>query len=413
MTGPDATLALGDPGDDTARRYHYQWTYAAVMCCMILDSTEDVMELFCEQHEDVLLKHSDNTFSGLQLKTRDEDQRLWSTTDDDLVSSFAKFARHEHQYPGHFRAFRFLTNHPLQSTKNGKDICRVLQVIQEAASAAVLPRPVLAFLKKVARAAGCSEEVAFAALRKSTASSELPKRGDIEARLVSTLEPVWERANECSHASLQRAAKALVAECGRASSLAHEGLLPAYMPASVVPGAAQLAALAFKRFERGRVLRALEDGFASTAPLAGDTAAMTAGSSGSPALLTAKLEAGGFSVTSINSATDLRDKADYLALVWTKKHGEQQGLRRQDHVRSIALRDAASAFETSQRTDRPFGIAMLQELRRTIRERRARPGEQLHDCSDEHLEGFVYGLTSECLVMWSTDRPWERRDEHR
>jgi hypothetical protein len=76
------------------------------------------------------------------------------------------------------------------------------------------------------------------------------------------------------------------------------------MPASGARDGADVEALAFKRLTRDRVLLALEDGFAGTATLAGDTAALTAGSSGSPALLTAKLEAGGFSVTSINSATD-------------------------------------------------------------------------------------------------------------
>jgi hypothetical protein len=73
------------------------------MCCLLLDSTEDAVELFCEQHEDVLLKHADGTFSGLQLKTRDDDQRLWSTTDEDLLSSFAKFAKLETLFPGQLR----------------------------------------------------------------------------------------------------------------------------------------------------------------------------------------------------------------------------------------------------------------------------------------------------------------------
>jgi hypothetical protein len=67
--GPDTSRAPGDPGDDTARRYQYQWTYAGMICCLFLDSTEDAVELFCEQHEDVFLKHADGTFSGLQLKT--------------------------------------------------------------------------------------------------------------------------------------------------------------------------------------------------------------------------------------------------------------------------------------------------------------------------------------------------------
>jgi hypothetical protein len=70
VPAPDTVPATGDPGDDTANRYRYQWTYAAIVCCMLLDDTLDVTEVFCEHHEDVLSKHTDGTFSGLQIKTR-------------------------------------------------------------------------------------------------------------------------------------------------------------------------------------------------------------------------------------------------------------------------------------------------------------------------------------------------------
>jgi Cap4, dsDNA endonuclease domain len=247
---PTSSLAVGDPGDDTARRYHYQWTYAAITCCLLLDSTEDVVELFCEHHEDILLKHADGSFTGLQLKTRNSDQQIWSTSDDDLWKSFAKFVSLDRLFPGQFRRFAFLTNHPLQATKNGKDICHVLKAIKDAATIAGLPSTVLAFLEKVAKKAGCSEEVAFAAMKKCEASDDLPKREDVEARLVVTLTPLWDRADECSHASLRRAARGLIDECGRASSLAHEGLLPAYLPISSVPNRGQAEAISFKRFSR-------------------------------------------------------------------------------------------------------------------------------------------------------------------
>jgi hypothetical protein len=141
-----------------------------------------------------------------------------------------------------------------------------------------------------------------------------------------------------------------------------------------VPERLQAEAIAFKRFSRSRVLEALEQGFSGTATLEGDAASLQNRTPGSPALLKAKLEAGGFSVTSINSATDLRAKADYLAFVWNEKHGSKQGLRRLQHVRSLALRDAATAFEATKRKDGTFGVPMLQEFRRNLQTRRQSPG---------------------------------------
>ena len=406
----DTVTAVGDPGDETARRYAYQWTYAAILCCMLLDETEDVIEVFCEHHEDVLLKHQDGMFSGVQVKTRDTDQDVWRTSDDGLRASFAKFARLERDFPGQFRRFSFLTNHPLHSGKNGMDICHVLAEILKAANSLALSKPVRTFVSRVARGAGCSEDVAFAALRKCTASADLPKRGDVEARLIATVVPVWGRAAECSHGVVVRATKCLIQACGEASSLAHEGLLPAYLPLRTVAHDAAQIAIEAKRLTQDGVRRALETGYQQTAPLEGDPAAIAAASVGSSGLLRAKLDAGGFSVTSINSAEDLRNKADYLSLVWTKKHGAHQGVQRQHHIRSLVLRDAADAHEATKTKDQRFGTRMLADMRARLQARRHEPSQRLYDCSNEHLEGFAYGLTSECQILWSVDRPWEAEE---
>jgi Cap4, dsDNA endonuclease domain len=407
ISAPDTIVATGDPGDDTARRYRYQWTYAAIVCCMLLDDTEDLGEVFCEHHEDVLLKHSDLTFTGVQVKTRSSDQEVWKTSDASVRSSCARFAKLEAEFPGRFRAFRFLTNHPLHASKNGQDLCHVLATIRAVAAMAGLPSSVSAFLSRVAKEAGCSDDVAFVALSKTDARDDLPRLADVEARLVATLTSVWTRAAEWSHISVVRAARALILECERASSLAHEDTLPAYLPVVTHPNEAELAArLAGKCMTQARVLAILDHGLNETAPLDGDPASSAEPGTGTTTLLLKKLDAGGFSAVSRNSAVDLRDKADYLGIVWTKKHGRERGLQRYGHVRSLVLSDSARVFESSQRTGQPFGIEMLSELRSRFQQRR-RDRNELYDCTDEHLEGFAFCLTSECKVQWSLDRPWE------
>jgi hypothetical protein len=375
---------------------------------MLLDDSEDVAEVLCEQHEDVLVKHTDGTFSGFQVKTRSSDQDVWRAGDPAIRSACARFAKLEADFPGQFKAFRFFTNHPLHAAKNGQDLCHILAQVRAAAARAGLPAPVLKFLSRIAREAGCSDDVAFVAMSKTDASDELPRFPDIEGRLVVTLTSVWARAEECSHMSVVRAARSLIAECGRASSLGHEGVLPGYLPAGTNPDASELAArLAAKRIDRARVLAILDERLNETASLDGDPDDSAEPGTGATGLLLKKLDAGGFSAVSRNSAEDLRNKADYLGIVWTKKHGRAPGLQRYGHVRSLVLSDAGRAFESSRRAGgQPFGFEMLSKLRARFQERR-RDGSQLYDCSDEHLEGFAYLLTSECKVQWSLDRPWE------
>src|SRR5690606_9643666 len=95
LHAPDTTLATDDPGDDTARRYRYQWTYAAIVCCILLDETWDVAEVYCEYHENILIKYTDGTFAGLQVKTRAGDQGPWKTADDAVKHSCTRFAKLE------------------------------------------------------------------------------------------------------------------------------------------------------------------------------------------------------------------------------------------------------------------------------------------------------------------------------
>jgi hypothetical protein len=406
IPGPEDTVASGDPGDATTNRYRFQWTWAAVVCCMLLDETEDVQEVFCEHHEDVLLKHRDGSFTGHQVKTRSDEQPPWKAKDEAVVAACVRFAKLESEYPERFRRFCFLTNHPLYSAGNGQDLPHLLQSIKDAAAVTDLPSIAVPWVGRVARDADVTEAVAFAALSKTVARADLPKLRDAVMRLIDAIAQCWAPAVDCSHDAVRRAAQALIDECGRASSLDHEQLLPAYVIAVVDDDAEVSAKINGKRMTLARVQSILQHGRESTATLAGDPALWVEPGEGSTELLHRKLDAGGFSVVSRNSAEDLRDKADYLGIGWTKKYGHDKGLQRYDHVRSLVLSDAGRAFDATQTKADGFGPVMREDLRRRFRIRRA-ASDQLFDSTDDHLEGIAFSLTAQCKVVWSHAKPWE------
>jgi hypothetical protein len=402
---PDEGVAA-DRGDDTARRFRYQWTYAATVCCTMLDPDEEIEEVFCEQHEDILVKTRRARFRGLQIKTKDSGA-AWKCNDEAVKSSLVRFCKLEAAFPDAFERFEFLTNHSLHDGGNGQDLGFVLRTIRDSADMGSVPAAQRRFLESLSRSAACTAEVAFQALRKTRASDQLPKIRDVQIRLVDTLPTVWPQARELQHDALKRAANNLIAECQRASSLAHEGELPSYMAVTENPTARELAQrLANKRIDRARLLRVLEDGVSAAASLDGAPELLPELGLGSPDLLASKLDAGGFSSISRNSAMDLRDKAEYLAIGWTKKLGREGGLQRYSHVRSLVWRDAARAYEAAKSKGDPFGAEMLDQLRQRLEARRA-ARDMIYDCSVEHLEGFAFSLTSECKVDWSLARPWE------
>ena len=403
---PEKTLAKNDPGDETADRFRFQYTWAAIVCCTLLDKTEDIEEVFCEHHEDVLIKHKDGCFTGHQVKTRADDQAPWKTGDEAVRSACVRFAKLESEYPGCFRSYQFLTNHPLHSASNAQSLPYVLDSVKEAATANELPSAVKSWFKRLVQDSQVNESVVFAAMKKTVAKSDLPKLRDAAMRLYDTLTQCWAPANDTSHEALKRAASALIEECGRASTHDHEHLLPAYVIATATTDEAIATRINGKRMTLARVEAVLEQGRNATATLDGDPSLWVQPGEGSTDLLHAKLDAGGFSATTRNAAEDLRAKADYLGIRWTMQHGNLKGLARYDHIRTVVLSDASRAFDAVQTVVDGFGPAMRDDLRHRFQQRRA-TGDQLYDASDDHLEGIAFSLTAQCKITWSHARPWE------
>jgi len=154
-----------------------------------------------------------------------------------------------------------------------------------------------------------------------------------------------------------------------------------------------------------RVQAVLEASSAGTVLLVDDLGDSILGDDDDLSLLTRKLDAGGFSAVSINSADDLRNKAEYMGLRWQAQHG-RRGFERYSHLRSIVWADVATAYEATKDQDDPFGIEMLKALRELFTARLEGENDT-YGVTREHLEGLAYRLTAQCQVAWSRSRPWE------
>ena len=404
-SAPDAPFPSADPGDETARRYFYQYSYAAILLCSLLDDGTRVVELLCEHHEDILLKFADGTFSAIQVKTRTGGADPWRSTDEEMVGSLRRFACLEDRFPGCFREFVIASNHAFLCSKGTKsDLPYLLELARGAASAQDCDSKLKPLLKKLAQAAGCSEATTLSMLKKCRTDDSLPKLDGIRKELQTTLTIAWPAAGALPFDTVTRASGDIIAECGRAAALDHAQCLPAYI--SATPGGDDLEAKARldgKRFDRSRVIELVERLLSRPTLLEGIRATLP--STGSTEILERKLALGGFSVVSVNSARDLRAAAEHLGIEWLSRFGENEGLRRHGHIRSVVLRDSATAYEETKRPGEPFGPLMQAALRRLLGVRRREGSSELFGCSDEHLEGHAFSLTSECQVVWSDPPP--------
>lgn len=398
-----------DVGDATANRFRYQWVCSAISCCSLLDDKSDIEEVFCEHHEDILLKCRDGKYIGVQVKTRDSTQPLWSANDETVLKSFARFTVLNLQFPEQFSKFTFSTNHPMQSKRNGQDICFLLNSIKSHVNYNDVGRLEKTFIKKVAEKAVASEDDTFKALKKVTANSSFPKLRDVTVRLIDTLFRVWNKATEITYNKLEEAANKLTTACADAASLSALEILPAYF--NLTENGLECKAykqIESKRFDRQKVetllLESLDDRF----PLIRGENLLDDVCTTNKELLRKKLSAGGFSVVSTTFAEDLCDASDYAGMKLVQKYGKEVGLQKYNELKLKIQGDSARAFEQAKQSDDPFGIQMLDDLRVEIKER-VNSKENLYGYTPEHLEGLAYTLTSQCKIAWSIKRPWEER----
>lgn len=396
-----------DIGDEISSRFRYQWVLSAISCCMLLDHAEDIKEVFCEHHEDILLKHDNGLFTGIQVKTRASNQPLWKASDEDVVKSFVRFVTLDKKYLKQFRAFQFITNHPTQSSSNGQDIAYMLDQIKQSDKYDALCKVAKTFIRKISKEAGIAEEDIFQTLKKTTIKHDFPKFRDATMRLIDTVVSVWERAKGISYDGIKRAAIHLIDACFHASSLASQDSLPAYLSVSDSGVERELRErISGKTFSKQRVEEVLLQGLDETIPLSCDPKDLEDIRTGSKELLRKKLTAGGFSAVSTIYAEDLRDTSDYAGALLIQKYGHDSGLQKYHELQLKVQGDAAKAYEKEKKNEEPFGLSMLSSLRGHLKSRTL-SGEHLYGFSVDHLEGLAYSLTSQCKTIWSINRPWE------
>ncbi len=125
---PEYVPAIDDPGDEIGRRFAYQWSYAAIMACGALDENSQVQEVFCEHHEDILIKLRSGKFCGVQIKTRHSGGDPFKANDDEVLKAISKFAKLENEFGNFFEQFSLCTNHVFHITKNKTSLPHILEL---------------------------------------------------------------------------------------------------------------------------------------------------------------------------------------------------------------------------------------------------------------------------------------------
>ena len=226
------------------RRLRYQATYAAIISLSLLDEKSEFDYIFCEHHEDILVKRKDDTFVGIQLKTRDSKEPC-KAGDPEIIKSLKRFISHEIQFPEKYSKYLIAVNNGFwREEKNGSNLLYLLELAQASiVGESVIPNQQLsAFAKKLSKNLSADEETikplilnadgsisphTLRVLSKVRTQGDLPGLDDIELRLVEEIAQLPDIGQK-TYKGLQQLAKILINEMFYAASLGNNPRQPFY-----------------------------------------------------------------------------------------------------------------------------------------------------------------------------------------
>ncbi|MGC3976788.1 MAG: dsDNA nuclease domain-containing protein [Paludibacteraceae bacterium] len=110
MSSPDNILSIKDKGDDIQNRFRYQNACACFISLNLLSDERQFCELYCEHHEDILLKLNNGKFAGVQIKTKNLDLGPFDLNDEAVYKSYKRFVEHDIKFKNQFDYYVFATN---------------------------------------------------------------------------------------------------------------------------------------------------------------------------------------------------------------------------------------------------------------------------------------------------------------
>lgn len=404
--GPEQ-VPSSDPGADVQRRFRYQAAYTSIVATELLADDSDLEEVFCEHHEDVLVKRIDGSFIGIQVKTRQSGLEPFKTGDDEIRSALGRFLQLEKQFPASFAKFVIAANCGFYSAKkNSSNLGHLAETICAALrSKKDPPEKEAVTLKKLATQLDCTADSLRSILCKLELRGDLPQFGDIVpvlAQRISQSEEMqpytFREVNAVADALLNYVVEAAALSCNDSARLC-------FVFAGDPDRVETDTIIRRKTITRTAIKTLLITTASETNRLTCATATSVDALPQGARLLQQKMASGGVSVENIGLATDHKVSAEYLFQQWFFKYGQAEANSRYRHLRTLVRTETYEARDETASDDRLYGTAMLERIRGRLRARHQTDSSSLFGVHYEHLLGVAGILTEECTLWWSKPFP--------
>jgi hypothetical protein len=400
---PDETVDRSDPGDDVLRRFRYQAGRAALLALLTLDDTSGVVEVFCEQHEDVLLRRVDGRFDAEQVKTRSDGGSPFKSGDEAVQTALKNFVGVDGKFPGRIRRFVLSTNIGFWTEeKNRSNLPYLLSQAAGCDGSGDLPKPLQPFVKALAAKCRSDEGPVVGCLKRVELDSSLPKFTDLVSRLAHRLgeRPEYDR----TLSDLRRAARALIELATRAGETTPDAVTDDYVAYADDPEAAtNKATIEGKCLNLHRVRACIDEALASEAVLQTAEAVALADIPSDTGRSEQKMTRGRITSMSVTAMQDGRASFEWGMARRIQQGRASQADRDYRHLLALVRNEAAEARDLASIAGEPYGTAMLNDIRQRLREIARDEPATARNLNYQQLLGVATVLTERCDIWWSEE----------
>jgi hypothetical protein len=410
---PERELDPDDPGDDTFLRYRYQATYAAILSLGMVRDGAEIVEVFVEHHDDILLKMKSKRFNAVQVKTQQPGGLPFKSGDEPIRTALGKFISHEFKFGDLFEQYTLATNHHFFRKNNKSSLLHLIQMAAEATGheSSEMDRGLSGFinslLTKVNKgkrgADRATREHALKMLKKLKLDDSLPKLEEgIHQKLRTAIAESDREFRAATYADLEQAADALSHLTYIRSSKPVDGAAHLYVVFSSSPRVTAVDdAIRAKRIVKADITSALAIAIVMSPSF---SAADPIDPNDIPSDLSVaekKMTAGGLSATTVAASQDWLASAQSLQRRWAMKYDEGPARDRYNHV-AVAVQTACSEAHEATASETRQGPPMLEKLKEVLKRKREE-GTEFFDCEEEHLLGHATIRTDQCKVWWGEE----------
>lgn len=400
MSNVDQILSLTDAGDDMQRRLRYQASYGALLCLdLLIDEEDGPSEIFCEHHEDFLVKTKSGKYVGVQVKTRVPGQGPFKSGDDAVKNALSRFIELELLFPNQFVRFVLVANCDFYDAgETETNLAYALELIRNKPKK-TFSGTMKVVLEELRKEHKCKKTFVIDALKKVALEGKVPKFEDMTAVVITKAARL--RPDIAEYRAVEACANALINKVLKASALScDQPIRSHFIFTTAADNASVLAVISNKRIVASDVLNVLGE---ATSPLLMPPSEGNVVRINIPTgyhVLEKKMAAGGISAPSISAARDQQTAAEYVLQEWVARYGAELASQRRNQVDLLVNTRCSEAHDKAYSSDVPFGPPMLSEVRAAMRLLSLDKGH-VFGLKYEQLLGFVSLSTQACRIWWT------------